>query len=166
MKVSYRTTPNLGAIISSHNKQILQEFDNEQAGKECNCRAGYICPLDGKCLKKNIIYQATIIPKKEGEKEENYIGLTSTTFKARLANHKASLKNRNLESSCKLAQHAWKLKDKYVDFDLKWKIICTAKPFSPIKIFCKNLIMNRLEKNVTAEQVIYVHWMENILRKI
>ena len=35
----------------------------------------------------NIIYQATVIPEQEGMKKENYIGLTSTTFKARWANH-------------------------------------------------------------------------------
>ena len=103
--MSYRTTPNLGKIISSHNSKILRNMNNTESDKECNCRKKELCQMNGKCQFKNIIYQATVIPEQEGMKKENYIGLTSTTFKARWANHKASLRNRNLESSCKLAQY-------------------------------------------------------------
>ena len=53
-------------------------------------------------------------------KVETYNGLTSTTFKARLANHKASIKNRGLMASCKLAQHCWSLKDNKVNFNIGW----------------------------------------------
>ena len=61
---------------------------------DCTCRNKSECPLDGKCNFKNIVYQATITPEKDGWAEQTYIGLTSNKFKARLANHKASFKNK------------------------------------------------------------------------
>ena len=103
---------------------------------ECNCRIKNDCPLDEKCNFKNIIYQATLIPEKAGWKKENYIGLTSTKFKFRWANHKATFKNRDLEKSCKLAQAVWKLKDKNINFTLKWKILARASTYSPISNVC------------------------------
>ena len=116
-------------------------MNNTESDKECNCRKKELCPMDGKCQFRNIIYQATVIPEQEGMNKENYIGLTSTTFKARWANHKASLKNRNLESSCKLAQYCWKLNDKNIKYHITWRIICRAKTFSPISNVC-NLCIN------------------------
>ena len=59
-------------------------------------------PLQGQCLNKNIVYQASVTSK---NKTETYIGLISTDFKTRVANHKQTFKNNNLISSCKLAQH-------------------------------------------------------------
>ena len=99
--------------------------------------------MDGKCLAKNIIYQATIKPEINSKniKEETYIGLASTSFKARLGNHKASIKNRDLESTCKLAQYCWKLHDMKIKYEISWKMICRAKPFSPITNVC-NLCIN------------------------
>ena len=108
--------------------------------KECNCRKGAICPLQGKCLAKNLVYQATVL-NKSTSKTESYIGLTSTTFKARLANHTASIKNKKYEKSCKLAQHVHNLKDKNIEFNITWKIMCRASTFSPISKVC-NLCVN------------------------
>ena len=85
IKVSYRTSPNLGAIIAKHNAKIMKNGQKVQ-DRECNCRAGKKCPMEGKCLHKNLIYQATVKELNSG-KENTYIGLTSTTFKERLTNH-------------------------------------------------------------------------------
>ena len=56
--------PNIKSIIASHNKRILStEQEPEQlskTNKECNCRNLTECPLEGKCLQTNVIYQATI----------------------------------------------------------------------------------------------------------
>ena len=64
IKVSYRCTPNLGAIISSHNMKLLNEDKVPQLNdKECNCRLkpGTECPLDGKCLTRNILWNKIYI---------------------------------------------------------------------------------------------------------
>ena len=47
---------NLGSIISSHNKQVLQ-LRNENYGY--NCKKKENCPLDNKCLTPDI-YEAQI----------------------------------------------------------------------------------------------------------
>ena len=88
----------MGNIISSHNKKILKK-QNETQERICNCRVKEKenCPMGGKCMLKNIVYQATVNPKQNTKsfKTETYIGLTSNTFKARLANHKSAFKNKN-----------------------------------------------------------------------
>ena len=62
-KVSYRTMPNLSKIISSHNQKILRS-KNKTIERECSCRSNdkNSCLLGGKCLLKNIVYQAKITP--------------------------------------------------------------------------------------------------------
>ena len=95
-----------------------------------------ICPLEGKCMNKNIIYQASVTQEMSG-KVDTYIGLTSTTFKARLANHQQAFKNKNLQTSCKLAQFIWGLKEKNIDFNIKWKLIARGAPYSITSNTCK-----------------------------
>ena len=89
--------------------------------------------MNGKCLQNNIIYQAKVSTE---NRNEYYVGLTSNSFKTKLATYKASLKNRNLEKSCKLAQYVWEFKDKNIDYNLTWKTIGKAKPFLSINNIC------------------------------
>ena len=103
---------------------------------ECNCRKNTICQMEGKCMNKNIIYQA-LVTQKGSEKVDTYIGLTSTTFKARLANHQQAFKNKNLQTSCKLAQFIWSLKEKNIDYSIKWKLIARGAPYSITSNTCK-----------------------------
>ena len=46
IKVSYRTSPNLGAIIAKHNAKIMKNSQKVQ-DRECNCRVGKTCPMEG-----------------------------------------------------------------------------------------------------------------------
>ena len=62
--------------------------------------------------------------------DQTYVGLTSNTFKTRFAYHKTSLTNVNKKHGTELSKHVWKLKDKSVDYIIKWKIIKQAKPYS------------------------------------
>ena len=45
---------NMGSIISSHDKQILQTNDDNFG---FNCRIKQKCPLENKCLIPNIVYE-------------------------------------------------------------------------------------------------------------
>lgn len=74
-------------------------------------------------------------------KEESYVGLTATTFKERLANHRAGEKHRDKAMACKLSQHLWKLKDKNIKYKVDWKIVCRASPFSVSSGIC-NICIN------------------------
>ena len=88
--------PNMAKVLSSHNRKIMEEQKfpvtnvSTAAERKCSCRSTVNCPLSGKCLSKNIVYQAIVTTRVNGiDKEFKYVGLTSTSFKDRLANHKA-----------------------------------------------------------------------------
>ena len=94
--------------------------------------------MEGNCLAKNIVYQATV---KHGDISATYIGITRNTFKTRLADHKTRIKHENLSSGCRLAKYIWDLKNKNIKYDISWKIIARASTFSSITNIC-NLCVN------------------------
>jgi hypothetical protein len=83
LKLSYRCTPNIGAIISAKHSKSLQP--PQEMKKMCNCKQG--CPVGGKCLDTSIIYRATV------NENNTYTGLTCNNFKARWVAHKHSFNN-------------------------------------------------------------------------
>ena len=60
--MSYSCMPNIGDIISMHNKAILQQSDKntKDGNKQCNCRDRSTCPLEGRCKEGPIVYKATL----------------------------------------------------------------------------------------------------------
>ena len=54
IKISYSCFPNMGSIISLHNKHILNTSSKEYG---CNCNK---CPLENKCLAPRIVYRADV----------------------------------------------------------------------------------------------------------
>ena len=131
VKVSYSCTPNMESVISSRNHKILSPPQPEE--RLCNCPKDTPCPLGGKCLSKNLIYEATVT--QENNTKNSYTGLCSTTFKARLAIHKQSFKNENVNQTS-LSKFIWSLKRKNVKFDITWKILGRGDTFSPISGKC------------------------------
>ena len=77
----------MGKVIASHTAKVIKDSlpaqNNQQ--KFCNCLVKEECPMDGQCLKKELIYQATVIS--EGQQTQNYVGLTANTFKDRYSGH-------------------------------------------------------------------------------
>ena len=132
-KVSYRTTSNIQKIISSHNQKVIKSSETLVDKPLCNCRSKPNCPLEGKCLVDNLVYQAEVVTDKD---TQTYVGLTSTTFKLRYGNHKESFKNENSKGKSTLSKHIWGLKNKGVKYETKFKIIGRAQPFSPISGIC------------------------------
>ena len=59
VKVSYSCMPNMKSFLHKHNAKILKST-NKTPEKSCNCRIKPNCPLDGSCLSRNIVYQATV----------------------------------------------------------------------------------------------------------
>ena len=134
VKISYMCTPNLARMISAHNSKILNQNQPKPATRKCSCPKNTVCPLDGECLEKNIVYQATV-SSSDGATEK-YIGLTAPPFKKRFGNHNKSFKNEKYAHETTLSSYIWKLKEKNVDFTIKWKLMARAKPFSPITNLC------------------------------
>ena len=132
MKVSYSCTPNLKQSIDGHNKTILKKNTprHEPPTNECNCRSRDKCPLDGKCLIKSIVYQATVTTN-DNKPDQTYVGLTANTFKTRFTNHKASFTSEKKNTPPKThSKYIWQLKEKSIEHEIKWKILKRASPYS------------------------------------
>jgi len=91
LKLSYSCMTNgMKSIISSHNKHVFSNANAPTPQPDtCNCRKKSDCPLEGKCLQTNAIYQATVTTETT---TETYVGL-ATNFKERYRNHKTSFRH-------------------------------------------------------------------------
>ena len=112
----------------------------------------FIGIYEGKCLSDNLVYQATVTtinppqnqtphdpdppPSQSQPETHTYIGLTSNTFKTRIANHKKSFNHRKYGKETTLSQKIWKLKDAGQNYEIKWKMLEKTEPFSPITGVC------------------------------
>ena len=105
-------------------------------------------PLQGKSLVDNLVYQATV---KTDITVNTYIGLSSPTFKLRIGNHKKDFKNPKYRHSTTLSSFIWDLKDKAAVFELDWKIIGRAQPFSPISGICNLCTLEKYHRLFTPE---------------
>ena len=144
IKVSYRTTPNIGQIISSHNRKLLQKL-SPKVEEPCTCRA-QSCPVEGKCKQEETIYQATVThknPSTGNQETHKYVGLAATSFYKRHQNHKTSFKDKNHRTKSELSKHIWDLKDQNIIYELSWKIIDRAKKFSPVSKVCSLCTLER-----------------------
>ena len=135
--MSYSCAPNMDKIVSSHNKKLLAVDDADQLQpKKCSCPKAekMNCPLDNECLSTEIVYQADVSSNDGAMK--HYIGLTAPTFKQRLYSHRKMFKNREYEHSTTLSTYIWQLKDKNIQYSIKWKILKTSKPYTPTTQKC------------------------------
>ena len=103
----------------------------------CNCRKNRICPMNGKCLVKNIVYRAEVITEKS---TESYIGLTGTTFKERYRNHMSDIK-KSESKPCQLVKYVKNLEEQKEKYNINWSVLTKATQFSPITNIC-NLCIN------------------------
>ena len=135
LKLSYSCMPNVRNIMDNRNKKIQQNAktddteQREKSTKSCNCRRPAECPINGNCLQKSVIYQATVTNKNDVSKE-TYIGLTKNEFKERFNGHKPTFENVSKRNSTELSKHVWNLKDKNIDFEIKWAILRKSKPYN------------------------------------
>ena len=112
IKVSYKTTPNMKQIITSHTVSKIKESVKEEVEqKMCSCpkKKKEACPLKGECLKDCTVYQATVNHTKTGQ-QETYIGMRKDSFKKRLANHVKSFNHLKYKKYTELSNYIWKLK--------------------------------------------------------
>ena len=89
IKISFCCTPNVMALINSHNKKLMKKSDKNE--KLCNCRSKTNCPVDNKCCLNNVIYQAKVSTSVNDHKV--YISSTKRTFKSRYNEHKPLFPN-------------------------------------------------------------------------
>ena len=144
MGISYSTTQNMGAIISSHNKKILKEYEEKDTVEEkCSCNDEVDCPLEGKCLETEIVYQATASSTDGSTKF--YTGLTEPKFKLRFNNHKKSLTHEKYSHETTLSTHVWDKKKEGFDCTIKWKILKKAKAYNSSAAKCHLCLAEKVE---------------------
>ena len=151
VKISYSCLPNISAIIAGANKKVIKEYMNkDKIVKECNCRGGSkSCPLGGFCQEEEIVYKAEV---KTDNKSHSYIGLASTTFKERYANHTSSFNHSSKRYYTNLSKYIWDLMEKKKEFEISWTKVGNAPAYNPISKHCrlcileKTMILNADEK--------------------
>ena len=125
--------PHSPCSCSNHNKAVINKSSNSRVPtiNTCNCRDKGSCPMDGKCNERNVIYQAEVTT---SHSRETYIGLCDTSFKSRYRNHTCSFRNERYRNSTELSKYVWSLKDKKVDYQIKWRIIVRhARSYSNVR---------------------------------
>ncbi len=88
----------------------------------CTCRDKKTCPLQEKCMTKDIVYKATITTSNTTS-TKHYIGMTASTFKERYRNHIKSFNHKRYSNDTELSKYIWKLKDNKQDFDITWSVL-------------------------------------------
>ena len=132
LKLSYSCMKNIKTIISNHNKAQINKSDPTN-DSNCNCRNSSTCPMNGKCNDHNMIYQAEVTTPTS---TETYIGLCDTTFKLRYRNHVCSFKKERYKHATELSKYVWSLKDKGIQYNIKWRKIKQARSYSNVTKRC------------------------------
>ena len=107
VKISYSCFPNIGSIISSHNKKILYS-DNTKYG--CNCNDKSKCLFDDKCATPRIVYRADVT-NDQIQEQKFYYWISDTPFKERYKNHNKFFRHKEYSTETDLAKYCWELKD-------------------------------------------------------
>ena len=136
VKLSYSCMPNIGSLVKRHNSKILSP---QEICEKCDCND--VCPVNGECKKKNIIYQATI-QTPQGERH-TYTGLSMNTFKERLIQHKSDLRGFHPKPKTTLSKKVWELKRQNNVFSMTWKIVDRANKYTPASNSC-NLCISEI----------------------
>ena len=79
--------------------------------------------MNGLCNLKNVVYQGTIYPKVNIMDKKTYIGISSTKWKIRYANHIFSFSHEHLKHQTALSKHFWSLQDKGLTPEIQWSIL-------------------------------------------
>ena len=142
LKLSYRTCPNMKQVLAKHNKKVLAASIPKEAKRTCDCpkakREAGTCPLQGHCLAKNTIYQATVVetlPNGES-KVETYVGCSATEWKPRYRNHIKSFTHVRYKGETILSSHIWDIKARGGNYTISWRILDRGSPFTPVTRSC------------------------------
>ena len=132
---------NMANLIKSHNRKVLRSDQVDSDG--CNCRKRSECPLEGKCLATNVIYQAKVI---QPDKDPRlYIRMAETEFKTRFNNHKLSFRDKKYANKTALSKYVWEWEEENRDFKIQRSIKTQAKPYTSGTKTCNLCFAEKME---------------------
>ena len=123
-----------------HNKYVGCEKDQENP---CNCRNRDNCPLDNKCPTSKIVYSAKITTNNK-QQSKVHCGIKETEFKTRFNNHKKSFRHRRNEKDTELSRYIWELKDKHMEYQIRWSIARISSGYNPEMKSCNLCLLEEL----------------------
>ena len=135
--------PNIGSIISGHNQKILNGNTNVTE-RRCNCRNPNQCPLDGDCLAKEVVYEATVNSDLPRYEPTIYKGITERIIKERIKEHRKTFNNRKYISESELTKEIWRIKDEGGIPEVKWRIVRKTKTYNPKSKRCALCLHEKL----------------------
>ena len=141
IKVSYSTTRNMKAFITAHNKNLLNQNNNDtNIDQLCNCTR-VECPLpnatpQNNCRQKDTVYEGAVRNNDNGT-EKTYKGCTSDEFKNRVANHRTTFRHEDKKFSSKMAEAVHNIKNATNNYAITWKIIDKTNSFKAGDSYCK-----------------------------
>ena len=142
VKVSYSS---MQGIINNHNMNILHQ--NNEIKDECNCRNKKYCPLGGKCLSPNIVYQGKINSSQPSYNEKVYFGVAEKSFKDRFYNHTKSFTHEDYANDTELSKEYLDIKRNNFIPEVTWSIVRECPPYSLSKRKCYLCLNEKLEIN-------------------
>ena len=104
-----------------------------------------MCPLEGRCLTKGVVYQASVTSIEKPNPTKFYIGCTKTDFKTRFTNHKHSFSNIKLRNTTTLSGYVWDLKDQGLTPVIGWDILRKANICRSLNDPCFLCLNEKLE---------------------
>ena len=132
---------NVKSIISNHNKCLLKKQSVTSASPvdtDCNCRKKDTCPLSGKCLTANVVYQATVT-RYDSNEQQTYVGHTGCQFKTRYNDHTSSFRNPKYKHATELSKHVWNLNNNNGKY-LQGATAIQTRPNDVTCVYMRNLL--------------------------
>ena len=127
----------MAKAVARHNVKVLKEDQRVEEQPGCNCEGGPAsCPVQGSCKTKAVVYEAAVTETVSGKKE-TYCGLTCREFKVRFNEHNNDMRKPGNRLKTKLSSHVWELKDRGIDYEIKWKLLERAPTFNPVTKKCR-----------------------------
>ena len=114
--------------LAAHNSKVLKEKERTKE-EDCNCDENEICPLQERCMTKGVVYEATAYTQ-EDNITKKYVGSASTTFKARLYNHRSSFTHSEKRHQTALSAYVWAKKEEGMEPEITYKILTTAPAYT------------------------------------
>ena len=122
---------NIKSVINNHNINVLNNTADIE--DSCNYSNKNNCPLYGKSLTSNIIYEAQITLNQLNYKRKIYLGTTETDFKQRFSNHTKSFNLEHYENDTELSKEYWTIKRTNFIPKISWRIISKCATFNTTK---------------------------------
>ena len=159
VKISYSCMINVKNHINQHNRKVLTNGTGNSTSdlRKCNCLNAPDCPLDGKCLEKEVLYQGAVSTNLANYKEKLYKGICATKFKSRYCNHKKAFINERYRNDTELSKEVWNVREQNGTPKIKWSILGKYSSYNPISKRCNLCLNEKLE--------IAIYKGENLLNK-